>query len=247
MLKYIILGVIQGITEFFPVSSSGHLVLAQKLLGMPTEELAVSIILHLGTALALIIFFFKDILNLLRNARLLLLIIIVTAITGIIAVAGKDFFEGLFSSSKGIAVSFMFSGIILILTKKFMDARRKEISIKDALILGVTQAIAIIPAISRSGITISTLLFRRLDRETSFKFSFLASIPAILGAALLEAKKVSFAFGANTKGLTMGFCFSLLTGILSLWLLKVIIKRAKLYYFGYYCIFIAIITLIFLK
>ena len=172
MLKYVLLGIIQGITEFLPVSSSAHLLILQRIMGMGGNEITLSIILHLGTAFALLIFFLKDIIRLLRNLKLLLLIILVTIITGIIGILGKDFFEGLFSSVKLVATALIFTGIILILTKRFMFSKRDNLNIKDAFVLGVTQAIAIIPGISRSGITISTLLFRKIDRELSFKFSF---------------------------------------------------------------------------
>jgi len=244
MLKYIILGIIQGITEFLPVSSSGHLVIAQKLFAMNQEEVALSVVLHLGTCLALVIFFSRDILKLFRDVKTLSLIIVVTLITGIIGVAGKDFFESLFSSVRLVAISLMFTGMILILTKKFMDAKRNNLNIKDAVILGFTQAMAIIPGISRSGITVSTLLFRKIDRETAFRFSFLASIPAVFGAAMLEAKDIGLAFN---KYFAVGFLFSLFTGILSLQIFKIILKRAKLHYFGYYCILAGVITLIFIR
>lgn len=246
MFKYIILGIIQGITEFFPVSSSGHLVIAQKFLGVTEQAVVVSVVLHLGTSLALVIFFFKDILNLLRNIRLLSYIIIVTLVTGVIGVSGKGFFERLFNSPRLVAVALIVTGIILILTKKFMETKRSALNIKDALALGITQGFAIIPGISRSGITISTLLFRGLDRETSFRFSFLASIPAVFGAAILEAKDISLACNMDARNLIIGFILSLLTGLLSLRILKIILGKAKLYYFGYYCIIIAIITLLFI-
>jgi len=247
MLKYIILGIIQGITEFFPVSSSGHLVIAQKFLGVTEQAVVVSVVLHLGTSLALVIFFFKDILNLLRNIRLLSYIIIVTLVTGVIGVSGKGFFERLFNSPRLVAVALIVTGIILILTKKFMKTKRSALNIKDTLILGLTQGFAIIPGISRAGITISTLLFRGLDREISFRFSFLASIPAVFGAAILEAKDMNLACHIGTKNLIIGFIFSLLTGLLSLRILKIILGKAKLYYFGYYCIIIAVITLLFMR
>lgn len=246
MFKYIILGIVQGLTEFLPVSSSGHLVIMQKVLGVTEQGMAVSIVLHLGTSLALVIFFFKDILNLLWNKRLLAYIIVVTLVTGTIGISGKDFFEKLFNSPKLVAMALILTGIILILTKKFIEAKRSVLNIKDAFILGLTQGFAIIPGISRSGITISTLLFRGIDRQTSFRFAFLASIPAVFGAAILEAKDISLAF-MDTKSLIIGFVFSLLTGILSLNLLKIVLKKAKLYYFGYYCIIIAVITLLFVK
>jgi undecaprenyl-diphosphatase len=127
-----------------------------------------------------------------------------------------------------------------------MQAKRSVLNIKDAFILGLTQGIAIIPGISRSGITISTLLFRGLDRQTSFQFSFLASIPAVFGAAILEAKDTRLALNAGFGNLIIGFIFSLLTGILSLRILKIALGKAKLHYFGYYCIIIAVITLLFM-
>ena len=244
MLKYIILGIIQGLTEFLPVSSSGHLIIAQKLLGVAEQAVVVSVVLHLGTALAMVIFFFKDILNLLWNKRSLVYIIVVTLVTGTIGILGKDFFEGLFNSPRLVAISLIFTGIILILTKNFMQAKRNVLNIKDAFVLGLAQGVAIIPGISRSGITISTLLFKGLDRETSFKFAFLASIPAVFGAAILEAKEIGLACNPVSGNLIIGFMVSLLTGILSLKILKIILDKAKLHYFGYYCIIIAVITLL---
>lgn len=243
MLKYIILGLVQGITEFLPVSSSGHLIIMQRLLGVSGNEVALSIVLHLATSLALVIFFFKDILKLLKDIKLLSLIIIVTIITGIIAVLGKDFFRGLFSSPRLVAIALVFTGIILILSQKFMEAKRSNLNFKDALFLGLTQAVAIIPGVSRSGITISTLLFRRIERQTAFRFSFLASIPAVLGAVILEARKISFCLETEFKYLFMGFIFSLLSGLIALWILKIVLNRAKFHYFGYYCIIMGIIIL----
>lgn len=247
IFKYIILGIVQGLTEFLPVSSSGHLVIMQKLLNVTERGLVISVFLHLGTSMALVIFFFKDILNLLRNIRLLAYIIIVTFVTGTIGILGKDFFERLFSSPTLVAVALIFTGILLILTKKFMQTKRKVLNIKDALILGLAQGFAIIPGISRTGITISTLLFRKIDRQTSFRFAFLASIPAVFGAAILKSKDIVLACNADFKHLFIGFIFSLLTGILSIRIVKIILDKAKLYYFGYYCIIVAIITLLFIR
>ena len=247
MLKFIILGIIQGITEFFPVSSSGHLVIAQRFLGVTEQAVVISVVLHLGTSLALIIFFFKDILNLLRSIKLISCVIVVTLVTGIIGLSGKGFFERLFDSPRLVAVALIVTGIILILTKKFMEAKRSALNIKDALVLGLTQGFAIIPGISRAGITISTLLFRGIDRETSFRFSFIASIPAVFGAAILEAKDIGLACNIEARNLIIGFTVSLLTGILSLRILKIILIKAKLHYFGYYCIIISVITLLLIR
>jgi undecaprenyl-diphosphatase len=245
MLKYILLGIIQGLTEFFPVSSSAHLVIAQKLMGLQGEEIAISVVLHLGTVLALLVFFFKDILKLLRDVRSMALIAVVTVITGAIGVLGKDFFESLFSTTKPVGIALLITGVILIFTR-FVQPKRDKLNLKDALILGLTQGIAIIPGISRSGMTISTLLFRKIDRETCFKFSFLASIPIILGAALFEAKKIGFALQGDAKDHMVGFAFSFLSGLAALALLKVALKKAKFYYFGFYCIIAGVITLLFI-
>lgn len=247
MIKYVLLGIVQGITEFIPVSSSGHLVILQKILGISAEGIIISLVLHLGTALALIIFFFKDILLLLRNIRMMLLILLVSLLTFIIAFSGKDFFEVLFSSPRFVAEALIVTGIVLIATKKFMQGRRNNITAKDALILGIVQGLAVIPGISRSGVTISALLFRKIDKETSFRFSFLASIPAVLGAVILKAKDIGAAARTDFNHLIIGFIFSFFFGILSLRILKILVEKAKLYYFGYYCIAVAALTLLFLR
>ncbi len=247
MLKYIILGITQGLTEFLPVSSSGHLVIMQRILGLTGEELVLSVVLHLGTVLALLVFFHKDIFKLLRNFRWVLFILLVTVITGVIGISGKDFFKSLFSAPSYIGLGLLVTGAILILTKKIRGYKREDLNIKDALILGLTQGIAIIPGISRSGITISTLLFRGIKADTVFRFSFLASIPAILGAALLEAKDIALVYQGHAGNLIAGFIFSFLTGIIALSLLRKMILDAKFYYFGYYCITAALLMFLFIR
>jgi len=247
MFNYIILGIIQGLTEFFPVSSSAHLLIVQRLLGINHGQLAISVVLHLGTVAALLIFFFKDILKALTDRKLIIFIIIVTLITGIIGLSAKDFFESLFSSTKYAAVALFVTGIVLILTKRFTSGTRKDVNSKDAYILGLAQAVAIIPGISRSGSTISSLLFRGVEKETAFRLSFLVSIPAVFGAAILEAKDISLNLGGDWQNLAIGFFVSLFSGLIALWGLKLILQKAKLYYFGFYCIIVAMITLIFLR
>ena len=247
MLNYILLGIIQGLTEFFPVSSSGHLVIAQHLLGLTQNGLALSVVLHLGTVFALLVFFFRDLLELLSNLRLLLLLLVVTVITAIIGLSGKSFFESLFSSTTAVAVALVVTGITLIFTKRFMQGKRDSLGLTDAFILGLTQSIAIIPGISRSGITISTLLFRGIEREKSMRISFLAGIPVIFAAALLESRKIDFALKTEWRGMLLGFLASFVFGIIALKILKLILQKARLYYFGYYCIFIAVVVLLFIR
>lgn len=247
MLAHIFLGIIQGVTEFIPVSSSAHLIIFQRLLGIRGQELSLSLALHLGTILALLLFFFKDILGLIRQVRFLWYVFIVTLITAAIGISAKDFFENLFSSPPLVALALICTGLILIATRWLQGNKRESLNIRDTVILGLAQGMAIIPGISRSGMTISALLFSGLKRKKSFEFSFIASIPAVLGAALWEFKKVSFAFKGEPVNFALGFIFSFLAGYLSLGLLKIILARAKLYYFGYYCIFAAILVLLYLK
>ncbi|MDD5348072.1 MAG: undecaprenyl-diphosphate phosphatase [Candidatus Omnitrophica bacterium] len=243
MLAYIVLGIIQGITEFFPVSSSGHLLLAHRLLGLSGQEIALTVVLHLGTLLAVVVFFFRDIVKAARDVKMTAYIVLVTAITGAIAFAARGFLESLFSSLEVIIAAWFATGILLFLTKRSMEHKRRALSLLDSIILGITQAIAIIPGVSRSGVTISTLLFRKLDVRTAFSFSFLVSIPAILGAAVLEARKVGFALQGNMPNLAAGFFASLVAGLASLWLLKRVLAKARFYCFGFYCFGIAAVTL----
>jgi len=247
MFRYILLGIIQGLTEFLPVSSSGHLVIAQRLFGFTGAEVAVVIVLHLGTLVAVIIFFFRDIVVALRDMKLMAFILLATFITGAIGVLGKNFFESLFNSPQAAITALFITGIILLMTRKISTGERKKTELKDGIILGLTQAVAIIPGISRSGITISTLLFRGMHKEACFKLSFLVSIPLILGATLLEFKKVDLAMNNNPVNITAGFIASVISGLLALFFLKLVIKQAKFYYFGYYCIFIALLGLILIK
>lgn len=236
MIKYIILGLLQGMTEFLPVSSSGHLVIMQRLLGLRGQEVMLIVVLHLGTLLALAVFFFKDLLGLFSKPKSVLYLAVVSVITAAIGLGGKDFFEALFTSPKLVALALMVTGVALLATKRSASGKKDSVGLKDAVILGFTQAAAIIPGISRSGATISTLLFRGIKPEEAFRFSFLAAIPVILGAALLEFKGINLAFNIDSAGLAVGFISSFTAGLISLRFLKVVLKKAKLYYFGYYCI-----------
>jgi len=153
----------------------------------------------------------------------------------------------LFSSVKAVAIGWLASGVILLATRRFMNGSRPDLSMKDALILGFTQGIAIIPGVSRSGITISTLLFRNIDKIVGFSFSFLVSIPVIFGATLLEAKDINFAFQGAPAALITGFLCSFFTGLAALLLLKRMITQKYFYLFGYYCIVLGLVVIFFIK
>jgi len=238
---------VQGLTEFLPVSSSGHLVVMQKLFGMETNQIIISVVLHLGTLLAVIIFFRRDIARLVMNPKLLGMLFTVVLITGMIGIAAKDFFESLFSSAGTVGVAWLFTGAVLILTARIKRGDREGIGLGDAVVLGFSQSLAIIPGVSRSGITISTLLYRGIERRLAFVFSFLVSVPLILGAAALEARKLEAIPAADLGNLAAGFIFSILSGLCSLAILKRIIIKERFHYFGYYCIFMAVVTLTFIK
>jgi len=247
MIVYILLGVVQGLTEFLPISSKGHLAVLERLFGLSQQSMAISIVLHLGTLAAIFIFFWRDIIAALHSKHMILFILGVTCITGAIGVLGKDFFESLFVSVKAVAAGWIATGVFLLLTRRFTSNERKTVTTKDAVILGITQSIALIPGVSRSGITISTMLYRKIDKMTAFTVSFLVSIPAIAGAAVLEAKKIHFAVALDPIGLAAGFFCSFAVGLIALWFLKRVISHAKFHFFAYYCFVCAIITLIWIK
>jgi len=244
LIKYLILGVVQGLTEFLPVSSSGHLVILQRYLSLDENGCLVGVMLHLGTLLALSVFFFNDIKKITcdffkrRNTKIVTYLAIVTLITGLSGILGRDFFKEFFSSPRKVCLMLIVTGIVLLFTKKFTTNKRNfsELTIKDALWLGITQSLAIIPGISRSGITISTLLFRGVNKESAFRFSFLAAIPVILGAFILESNGLSRLPGPVIIYLLAGTLAAFLSGLAALQILFTVIQKAKFSWFGYYCL-----------
>ena len=247
-LKIILLALVQGITEFFPVSSSGHLLVFQKLLDFTTLPLVYDIFFHLGTLLAVVVYFSKDLKPLaLRfyeksNFRMLLLIVTASLPTALIGFLFKDFFEGLFEATGYLALSFLFTAVVLLSTR-FLRLK-KMADFPAAFIIGVAQGIAIIPGVSRSGMTIAVALILGLGFEFSFRFSFLLSIPAILGAVLLEADKIPWQ-GGHWPQLMLAVLVSALAGFLALGLLKKIMIREKFHRFGIYLLLLAPLVFLF--
>jgi len=246
VFKIIILGALQGLTEFFPVSSSGHLVIAQHFLNITKDAVFLDVFLHIGTVLALLTFFRKDILLALKNPKMIGYIAIVTLVTGVIGITFKKTFESLFNSAHDTAIQFLINGAILLLVPLFKE-RQKHPGMAESVVMGVAQGTAIIPAISRSGLTITSLLAMGVNKEEAFRFSFIASIPAIIGAFLLEAKDIAFTSSYSPILLSTGLAASYLFGMLALFGLNKIIHNNKFHLFGYYCVFLAIILLFFLK
>jgi len=249
LIKIILLALVQGLTEFFPVSSSGHLLIFQKLLNFTTLPLVYDIFFHLGTLLAVTIFFFKDLRPLVlrfyekNNFRMVLLIITASLPTAIIGFLFKDFFETLFEKTSYLGFCFLFTAAVLLTSRTL---RLKNFPLfPAAFLIGVAQGIAIIPGISRSGMTIATALVLGLGFEFSFTFSFLLSIPAILGATLLEMDKIPWQ-GGHWPQIMLAVAVSALAGFLVLGLLKKIMVREKFYRFAYYLLPLAALVFLFL-
>jgi len=210
-IKYLLLGIIQGLTEFLPVSSSGHLVIFQALLKLPSN-LAFDVVVHLATGLAVIAFFWKDILALFnpRSYRMLLYLALATLFTVMVGLTFKDYFEALFSSTFAVGGFLLLTAAVILLAEWIGKGRRQieTMNFWDAILIGLAQGCAIAPGLSRSGTTISAALGLNFDRAQAARFSFLLSIPAIFGAGLFKAKDI---VEAGTAGI--GFWPLLLGGL----------------------------------
>ena len=244
-----LLGIIQGLTEFLPISSSGHLVIGQKILGISIPGNVFEVVVHLGTLGSILIIFWPDIWQLIKSfkstpsQKYILAIVIGTLPAVIIGLLFKDIITEAFENIKIVAITLMITGIILLITR-FIKTKLKDISIGRGLLIGIAQALAIVPGISRSGMTISLGMYLGIAPEKAAKFSFLLAIPAIAGAGLLTGLDL---IGSSEpilpwSVLIVGFVSSLLFGWISLkWLLG-LIKSGKFHWFGVYCILIGLLS-----
>lgn len=236
----IILGIIQGLTEFLPISSSGHLVLFQKIFGINEPTLIFDTMVHVGTLAAVITVLWKDIYSLLRRPfqKLTWLLAVGTIPTVIIALLFKDSIELLFKSGSTLGFEFIITGMILLFAERLNSGRKHvdETSYQDAAFIGIMQGVAIMPAISRSGLTISGALMRNLDREFAARFSFLMSIPAILGAAVFQMKDIMEEGGAAliSTPLLAGTFAAAIAGYFSVRFMIVLIRKGSMKVFSYY-------------
>lgn len=256
ILEAIFLGFIQGLTEWFPVSSSGHLALFQNLLGMEVPVLF-DIYLHVGTLLVLFIFFWKEIRDifsdLLRldfkseNSKLAGFILVGLVFTTIIGLTFHDQFSAMFDNLLYVGIAFLFTGVILTLSGMVKRGYRK-VNFLDSILIGLFQGISLIPGVSRSGATIGIGLFRGVDRVKVAKFSFLLSMPAIIGASVVESfgmSQIAIPFlMENFSAIILGVLASAITGYVCLkWLMK-LVESGKFHYFAYYAFAIGIVTII---
>ncbi len=212
-IEAFILGIIQGLTEFLPISSTGHLYLGRNLFGLQEAGLLLDTMLHVGTLLAVLVFYKHEFIRLLKNpfGKLTFLLVIGTLPAVAAGLLFKDFFDEISKTGATIGWEFLITGTFLWFADSIKNGRKKmdDITYGDALFIGTFQAAAIMPAISRSGMTIVAALWRRLDRETAAYFSFLLSTPAIVGAIVLQLKDL-FEGGSETISLS-----ALLVGIIS--------------------------------
>ena len=255
----ILLGILQGATEFLPVSSSGHLVLAQHLLGdFEQSGVLFDVLLHVGSMVAVVIYFWRDLTGLLsslwrrddtaaQQRSMVWLLIAGSVPTAVIGLLFKDFFIGLFERPAIVCIMLLVTGSLLWLAERLRNRgpSRKEMSLIDALVVGTVQGCAIIPGISRSGSTIAALLLRGVDGETAARFSFLLALPAVFGAALLSLKDLDSVTTSTVFPYIAGTIAALVTGLLCIHLLMGVIRRRRLHWFAFYCWFVGGLGLVF--
>lgn len=269
IVEAIVLGTVQGLTEFLPVSSSGHLVLFQNLFGLREPELLFDICLHVGTLSAVVIVFYREIMEIIKallqlptrmktaggirrlcetdaSIRMALLIVVGSIPTAIIGLLFKEITDQLFGSIAVVGCMLMATGTLLWLTRKISGEGRPvdQTTFKDALIIGIVQGLAILPGISRSGSTIATALFLGVDRKLAGRYSFLLSIPAIAGALVLglDAPEMQTTIPLGT--IIAGSVVSALVGWFALVVLLRVVDRGQLHLFAPYCWLVGIVTLV---
>lgn len=255
IFEAIILGAIQGITEFLPVSSSGHLVLLQRIFGISEPVLFFDTMVHVGTLAAVFVVLWKDIWGILRRPLQPMtgFLILATVPTVIVALVFKDSIERAFESGGFLGFAFLFTAAALLAAERLSGGRGSGRAASgeegvlragamgwlDALIIGVCQAVAIVPGISRSGMTLSGALSRKLDRDTAARFSFLLSIPAILGALVLQLKdiaggEVEAGGGIGAGAVAAGTAAAAIVGFFAVKFMLKIVRERSLWGFAVY-------------
>ncbi|HNW48229.1 MAG TPA: undecaprenyl-diphosphate phosphatase [Bacteroidales bacterium] len=255
-LEAIILGFVQGLTEFLPVSSSGHLTIGKELLGIESSNLKFEVIVHAATVTSTIVVFYKEILNLIKGffrfklndeTNYLIKIAISMIPVFIIGIFFKEYVEEIFGSGLLIVgLSLLLTATLLALTN-IIKPREREITKKDAFIIGVAQAIAVLPGLSRSGATISTGMMLGVKKEEIAKFSFLMVLVPVLGEAFLELFSGEFtaaASGISITSLILGFVSAFVSGLFACKVMINLVKKAKLTGFAIYCAIIGVLCLV---
>lgn len=256
LLTAIILGVIQGITEFLPISSDGHLSVAEYFLGITEGSLAYNITLHIGTLLAVILYFFKDIIRFIQW-RFIVLGFITSVPTAIIGLVIQKTFDFDHVNIKLVAAFLWITGTLLYFSTRKMRAQDlihvdpemvyAEVTPLKAFIIGIAQGIAVLPGISRSGTTIAAAVLMKCRGSVATFYSFVVAIPAIAGACLLELPKAELS-SAEMPNLIIGTVASFVVGFAALWILnQYFVKKAKLAIFSYYLWVLSAVLILFYK
>jgi len=260
LLQAVILGIVQGLTEFLPISSSGHLVLFQNLLGVDistpqSQSMIVTfyVALHVGTLFAVIFFFRQKIMEIIRRpfSKLPVQIVVATIPAVIINFLFGDFIESTYLSTVLLGPGFLFTGAALLISQKLSDGNKglEELKTSDSLVIGLAQGVALLPAVSRSGMTITSSLILGLQRSFAADFSFLMSIPPILGGALLDAidiikEPTVYLESISLVNILAGMVAAGITGFFAIKLMMNVIKKMKLKYFAYYVITLGTLIII---
>ncbi|MCH7525272.1 MAG: undecaprenyl-diphosphate phosphatase [Bacteroidetes bacterium] len=258
IIDSVILGIIQGLTEFLPVSSSGHLEIGKAILGdtsMPEESLMFTVMLHFATALSTIVVFRKDILDILKGLLTFKWNDDTKFITKIIAsmlpavIVGLFFEEQLESLFGGnillVGCMLIVTAILLFLADRAKNTNKK-VSFKNAFIIGISQAVAMIPGISRSGATISTSVLLGNDKTKAARFSFLMVVPLIFGKIAKDVFSGELSFeNHNITALSLGFMAAFISGLFACTWMMALVKKSKLSYFAVYCVVVGVIAILF--
>jgi len=247
IIQALILGIIQGLTEFLPVSSSGHLALFQNYIG--NVDVGFDVVLHLATLLAVVIFFFKDILLLIKgffsfdwrneDFRTSIFIVIASIPIAFIGYFFRYYIYGFFSNLYVVSIGFFISGMFLFVAS-FSKAKSK-LGLGNTFVVGVTQALALIPGISRSGSTVSTGMLLGIKRDKAIRFSFLLAIPAMLGAFILNFTDIKT---LEIWPFLIGFIAAFFAGLFAIFVFIRYLKVERFRYFAYYCWFLCLVSFV---
>lgn len=284
IIESILLGILQGVTEFLPVSSSGHLSIAQNIFHIETNDsMLFDIMLHIGTLVAVFVVYHKDIWNMIKEAvfmigdvfrnlhtfllnkihktalkykkvvnnsyrKFVVLVLVSTVPTGVLGVLGKDLVEGASRTLLIPGICLLITGVLLLIADLTKEGRKKprDVSYKNGLLIGTAQGLATLPGLSRSGTTITACILCGLDRKFAVKYSFILSIPAILGAAVLEVKDViAEPIELGQVGVyAVGALFSAVVGYICIKTMLVIVRNKKFKYFAYYCFAVGAVAIV---
>ena len=256
IIEPIILGVIQGVTEFFPISSSGHLLIGMHLFGINEFSLLIEVALHIGTLIAILLYwkddYHSELIKLKKgNFHTFICIIIASIPAGIVGFFLKDKIESIFYDSNALfnlMIAYLLMSIVLYISKFYHENRNSKITYFYALLIGVAQSVAIIPGISRSGLTIIIALLLGITFKHALKFSFMLAIPILFfagGSTLFENFNLLISRYDLVIFLLLGMLSSILSGYYIISILEKIVFKNKFWYFSFYCIMISFLLLIF--